>query len=159
MTIAADGRASWARGTAVSVALLASPTLVAYTIPLLGVIVSLLLTLLITARVRSRLWPRCSAPAARWCSVLAIVGLWLPALSSFTFAEPNTMLWLLIPLCAPEQMSAYLIPALAATAVSFVGAGASALARHPWPWVLAAWVAPLAYLAAGRWLTDGSFFC
>lgn len=162
MIMVTDGPASSAARTAVSVALLAVPTLVAFSIPVLGFIVSLLLPPLIASRVRSRLWPRSSPRAALVCSVLVIAGLWLPALLSVLSVlslEPTASpVWLLVPLCGPEQMSTHVIPALAATAASLAGAAASTLTRHPWPWVVAAWVAPLAYTAASRWL-DGAFFC
>lgn len=146
-----------------SIVLLAVPVLLAFSIPLLGVIASLLLLPLIAHRVRRRLWPLSSTRATIAWSVAALVGLWLPALltlfSQGAIPVGGATVWLLIPLCAPAQLSTLIVPALAATATVLAGAGVSALSRHPWPWVVGAWMAPMAYLVTSQWLVDGTFFC
>lgn len=149
--------------TAGSIVLLAIPVFLAFSIPLLGVVASLLLLPLIAHRVRLRLWPRSPARSTVAWSALALIGLWLPALLSL-FSQGAIPLggptvWLLIPLCAPGQLSTLIVPALAATVSVLAGAGISTLARHPWPWVVGAWAAPMAYIAASRWLVDGIFYC
>ncbi|GAB3520597.1 hypothetical protein GCM10027402_09210 [Arthrobacter monumenti] len=143
--------------------MLAAPVLLGFSVPLIGVVASLFLLPLIAHRVRLRLWPRSSARATIAWSVLALIGLWLPALltlfSQGAIPLGGPTVWLLIPLCAPGQLSTLIIPALAATAAVLAGAGVGALARHPWPWVVGAWIAPMAYIAASRWLVDGTFYC
>lgn len=134
-------------------ALLALPAFLAFTIPPVGFLTSLLLPLF-AARVRSRLWPRTSPITSHLCAALVVIGLWLPAslsLLSLGQVGSGATAWLIIPLCAPAG-SALLVPALSATAAYLIGLTVSKLVRHPWPWVLGAWVAPLAYEAAGRWL-------
>lgn len=149
--------------TAGSIVLLAVPVLLAFSVPLLGFVASLLLLPLIAARVRRRLWPRSSARATVVWSVLALVGLWLPALLSLfsqgAIPQGGATVWLLIPLCAPGQLATLIVPALAGTVFALTGAGVSTLTRHPWPWVVGAWLAPMAYIAASQWLVDGSFVC
>ena len=61
--------------------------------------------------------------------------------------------WLIIPLCAPSGV-ALLVPAALAVAAYLVGLTVSAILQNPWPWVLGAWTASLAYWAAGRWLVN-----
>src|SRR5680860_174125 len=60
-------------------AMLAVPGVLAFTVPPLGFVASFLLPVL-SARVRSRLWPRTSPVAGHLCAALALAGLWLPAL-------------------------------------------------------------------------------
>lgn len=138
-----------------STALLAGPVLLAFTVPPLGFLASLTLPLL-AARVRARLWPGTSpAHGHRW-AVLALVGLWLPALLAMATtgrAGSRSTVWLIIPLCAPSG-AALLVPAVSAVAVYVAGLSLGTALRHPWPWVLGAWAAPLAYSAADHWLVD-----
>lgn len=118
-----------------------------YAVPFLGFPLSLGLPVL-TYRVRRFLWPSVTDRASRVCSVLAWVGLWLPALVDFftPWFYANGMAvstsWLLIPLAGPDSIDAVLMPALAATGVIMLGLLLSAVIRRPWPWVLAAWLAP-----------------
>jgi hypothetical protein len=51
------------------------------------------------------------------------------------------------------------VPALLATTVYLAGLAASMLIRHPGPWVLGAWAAPVAYEAASLWLVDSAVIC
>jgi hypothetical protein len=53
--------------------------------------------------------------------------------------------WLIIPLAGPDSGAAVLWPALAATGVMVLGLLLTTLIRRPWPWVLAAWLAPWAH--------------
>lgn len=162
MSTAAGRRPSPAR-TVGSVGSLAVPTLLGFSIPVLGFVASLLVSPVVAARVRQRLWPRTSARAAVGCAALALAGLWLPALLAlFSQGAASAGLatgWLLVPLCAPVQLSTLVLPALAATAASLVGSAVSALLHRPWPWVVSAWVAPWAYVLTTRSLPDGAFFC
>jgi hypothetical protein len=143
------------------VALLALPAFVVYTLPPVGFLASLLLPLF-ASRVRSRLWgPRISPFTSSVCSGLVVTGLWLPALvfllSRARVGSGATIL-LIIPLCAPLG-SARWVPALLAISAYLAGLAVSTVVRHPWPWVLGAWVAPLAYEAASLWLVDSQFVC
>ena len=141
-------------------ALLALPALVIYTLPLIGLLASLLLPLF-ASEARSRLWPRISPFTTRLCSGLALIGLWLPALVFLLSSGrvwPGATVWLIIPLCAPSG-SALWVPALVAISAYLVGLAVSTIAQHPWPWVVGAWAAPLAYEAAGMWLVDARVAC
>jgi hypothetical protein len=141
-------------------ALLGVPVFLAFTIPPIGFLTSLLLPLL-AARVRSRLWPRTSSITSQLCSALAVIGLWVPAML-FLFSGGRVgfeaTVWLIIPLCAPTG-SGLLVPALLATTVYLAGLATSTLIRHPGPWVLGAWAAPVAYEAASLWLVDSAVIC
>lgn len=142
------------------VALLALPAFVVYTLPPVGFLASLLLPLF-ASRVRSRIWPRISPFTSRVCSGLVVTGLWLPALVyllSLARVGSGATIWLIIPLCAPSG-SALWVPALLAISAYLAGLAVSTVVRHPWPWVLGAWVAPLAYEAASLWLVDFQPFC
>ncbi len=142
-----------------STAALTLPGVLAFTVPVLGFLVSLLLPLL-AARFRLRLWPETSPTKGHVCAALAVAGLWLPALiavgSSGRLGSTATT-WLLVPLCAPLGAAALLVPSLAAVVVYVSGVAVGIRLRSPWPWVLGAWSAPLAYVAATRWLVD--FVC
>ena len=148
------------RARARGVAVLALPAFVIYTLPPIGFVVSLLLPLL-ASLVRSRLWPGISLLTSRVCSGLVVIGLWLPALV-FLFSPAQVgsgaTVWLIIPLCAPSG-SALWVPALLAICAYLAGLAVSTVVRHPWPWVLGAWMAPLAYEAASLWLVDADFLC
>ena len=50
--------------------------------------------------------------------------------------------WLFLPLAGPADV---LTPAIASCAVLGIGAAVSAYVRRPWPWLLGALAAPLAY--------------
>lgn len=155
--------ASSRAGTAGRIALLGIPVLLAFSLPVLGFVASLILMPLAARRVRWRLWPAVSGKAALAWSVLALVGLWFPAMLSLfsqgAISLGGSVVWLLIPLCTPSGFGALIVPALAATVFGLIGALASVAARHPWPWVLGAWIAPLAYTAAALWLVDTAFLC
>ncbi len=138
-----------------SAAALAVPGVLAFTVPLIGFLASLLLPFM-AARSGSRLWPQTSSTIRHLCAALAVVGLWLPALLAVVSSgrlgfEATT--WLMLPLCAPAG-AALVVPALVAVGTYLIGTTVSVLARSPWPWVLGAWAAPLAYSAASHWLVD-----
>lgn len=139
-----------------SAAALAAPGALALTVPVVGFLASLLLLPLIAARVRSRLWPQTSPLIGHLCAALAVIGLWLPALLAVVSlgqlgSEATT--WLILPLCTPVGAS-LVVPAVLAVAAYLIGTTLGAIVRSPWPWVLGAWTAPLAYSAASRWLVD-----
>jgi hypothetical protein len=128
----------------------ATLVLVAYALPFFGLPASMCLPLA-THKARRYLWPETSQGRSLAWSVLAWVGLWLPALVSF-FApvvagpevgglEPSTV-WLVIPLCAPDSLNALLLPALAAAATGLAGLLGAVATRRAWPWLAAAWLAP-----------------
>ena len=134
---------------------LAVPGVLAFTVPLVGFLASLLL-LPLAARVRPRLWPRTSPRVAHLCGALAVAGLWLPALlvlASGGRLGLEATAWLIIPLCTPTG-AALVAPAVLALATYLIGVAVSAVARRPWPWVLGAWLAPFAYWAASHWLVE-----
>lgn len=138
-------------------ATLAVPGVLAFTVPPFGFVASFLLPVL-AARVRPRLWPRTSPIVGHLCAALALAGLWLPALlalvSSGRLGFESTV-WLVVPLCAPSG-AALIAPALAAAVTYLAGLTLSLASRRPWPWVLGAWGAPVAYWAASSWLVDFS---
>jgi hypothetical protein len=86
-------------------------------------------------------------------SLIAWLGLWLRGLLSvFTpvFAgsaaegdsfEPS-IVWLVIPLCTPDSLTAVLLPALAVAVTCFAGLLGTVTTRRAWPWVATAWLAP-----------------
>ena len=138
-----------------SAVLLALPGFLAFTLPPVGFLTSLVLPLF-AARVRSRLWPGCSPGTSHVCAGLVVAGLWLPAvvfLLSSSQVGSGATIWLIVPLCAPSGVALW-VPALLATAAYLTGLAVSSVVRHPWPWVLGAWIAPLAYEAASLWLVD-----
>lgn len=141
-----------------SAAALAVPGVLAFTIPLVGFVASLVMPLFAT-RSRSLLWPRTSPIMGHLAAALAVTGLWLPALlavaSSGRVGSAATT-WLLIPLCAPVG-AALVVPGVLAVAAYLIGTTVSVILRTPWPWVIGAWAAPLVYAAASRWLVD--FVC
>jgi hypothetical protein len=107
----------------------------------------------LTHQFRRYLWPSVTPRTSLVFSVLAWVGLWLPGLFGFftplfyaAGIEISTS-WLIIPLAGPDRMAAVLGPAFAATGVMMLGLLISALIRRPWPWVLAAWLAPWVHQA------------
>jgi hypothetical protein len=121
-----------------------------YALPFYGLPLSVALPVL-THQARERLWPRVTPRTSLVCSVLAWVGLWLPAMVDFFSPvfysrgiEISTS-WLIIPLAGPDSGAAVLWPALAATGVMVLGLLLTTLIRRPWPWVLAAWLAPWAH--------------
>ncbi|HZJ07043.1 MAG TPA: hypothetical protein VFD59_16435 [Nocardioidaceae bacterium] len=65
--------------------------------------------------------------------------------------------WLILPLCAPAG-AALMVPAALGAGAYLIGVTVGAIVRSPWPWVLGAWAAPLAYSAASRWLVDFACF-
>ena len=138
-----------------SAAALAVPGVLAFTVPLIGFLSSLLLPF-IAARSGSRLWPQTSSTIRHLCVALAVVGLWLPALLAVVSSGQlgfEATAWLMLPLCAPAG-AALVVPGLLATAAYLIGTTATVIVRSPWPWVLGAWAAPLAYSAASHWLVD-----
>ena len=118
-----------------------------YALPFVGLPISLALPL-ITHGSRRYLWSSVSPRTSLICSILAWTGLWLPGLADFltplfylAHIEISTT-WLILPLCGPANLAATTLPALAATAVCTIGLLTSAVNRRPWPWVVAAWLAP-----------------
>lgn len=138
-----------------SAAVIAVPGVLALTVPLVGFLASLLLPFL-GSRVGPRLWPQTSPIIRHLCAALALTGLWLPALLavvSLGQLGSDATTWLIIPLCTPTG-TALVVPAVLASLTYLAGITVATLARTPWPWVLGAWVAPLTYFAATRWLVD-----
>ena len=138
-----------------SAAALAVVGVLALTIPLVGFVASLLLPFF-AARSRARLWPRISPIRGHLAAVLAVTGLWLPALlavASRGALGSDATTWLMMPLCAPAG-AALVVPAVVAVAAYLMGTTVGVILRTPWPWVLGAWAAPLAYAAGSHWLVD-----
>ena len=122
----------------------------AYALPLYGLPISLCLPILAVS-FRQQLWEGSTRRLCLLCGVLAWVGLWWPAIVGFVTgwvlgaAEPISTAWLLIPLCGPDGPGVIALPALVAGLVNATGLVASVVARQPWLWVAAAWVAPWAH--------------
>ena len=51
-----------------------------------------------------------------------------------------------------------MIPAVLAAGAYLIGIAVAVIVRNPWPWVLGAWAAPLAYSGASHWLVDFACF-
>lgn len=136
---------------------LAVPGVLAFTVPPFGFLASFLLPVL-AARVRPRLWPRTSRIVGHLCAALVLAGLWLPALLALLSTGRlgfESTVWLVVPLCAPSG-AALIAPALAAAVTYLAGLTLSLVSCRPWPWVLGAWGAPVAYWAASSWPVDFS---
>ena len=152
---------SWA-ATARGVVVLTTPAL-GFVLPFLGPWLSMTAVVLAVRYGRRRVWRGERGP---WLAPLAIAALWGPGLLALAFfltfgdrlGSPETgeglqlvtrlletvgaTYWLFIPLAGPADV---LTPALVAGAALAVGAAASAHVRRPWPWLLGALAAPLAY--------------
>lgn len=124
--------------------------LFAYALPFLGFLASLCIPV-VTHKARRYLWPATLRNQSIAWSVVAWAGLWLSGLVSI-FApvlsgseggglEAST-LWLVMPLCAPDNLGAVLLPALAAAVTCLAGLLGAVATRRAWPWVAAAWLAP-----------------
>jgi hypothetical protein len=123
-------------------ALLVLSVAVAYGIPFLGFWLSPLMILLIAIYLRGVLWPTATRSDAVRAGVLAVIGLWLPAV----LTEASTR-WLIMPLCGPMELVALVLPAATAVLVVAAGVTLSAVQRTPWFWVVAMWLAPWAHMA------------
>ncbi len=151
----ATNRPTLPRAHARSAGWLAVPGVLSFSVPLVGFLTSLLLPAF-AARVRNRLWPTTSPAVGHLCAALVVTGLWLPAVLTVVSAGRlglDATTWLVLPLCTPAGASLFM-PAAVALAAYLGGLGVAVLVRSPWPWVVGAWGAPLAYSAAGRWLVD-----
>ena len=64
---------------------------------------------------RRLLWPRASSATSWAYAFLALAGLWWPTVATFVSPLPlpfhSDAFWLIIPLCAPENLSTWLVPA------------------------------------------------
>jgi hypothetical protein len=122
--------------------------LIYFAVPFVGVGVSVGIPLA-THLDRHRLWPETSRTSSSAWSFLAWVGLLWPGVLSVFNVLPGGMqvatMWLLIPLCGPNSILAFVLPTLAAVVVSFVGLLGSVAMRRPWAWVAALWLAPWVY--------------
>ncbi len=144
-----------ALGRGRSTAALAVPGVLAFTVPFVGFVASLLLPFL-AARHRSRLWPGTSPAKGHLAGALVVTGLWLNALLavvSLGRLGSDATTWLLLPLCAPAG-AALVVPAALAVVAYLTGLTVGVVLRTPWPWVVGAWAAPLVYSGASRWLVD-----
>lgn len=139
-----------------AVAALSLPVL-GFWLPVVGIFASLALVLSVVPRGSAHLWAPVRGRRQRvarlgWAllgfgamwlpAVLALSGVFSAALGPEVSGYVGNTIWLLIPLCAPEQL---LIPTVAASAVYVAGAGLSGLLHHPWPWVLGALLSALSY--------------
>ena len=144
-----DGRRPPSTGE--SVMALTSPAL-GFWLPLLGPWLSMLAVILVVPRAGRRIWPLAERWTRRSC-VLAIAGLWLPGLLGLmgvfyglgAVEAAGASGWLFLPLCAPDDV---LTLAALATAVLALGAVLTVWMQRPWPWLIGAFAAPLAYGAA-----------
>ncbi len=139
----------------------------AYALPLIGFLASLSLPF-VTHAARRYLWPETSRAHSIVWSLMAWVGLWLPALLSlFALVSTGTevvvgprvsTMWLVMPLCAPDNLNALMLPALMAAVFCLAGLLCAAATRRAWPWVAAAWLAPwVHYLVFSQ--IPHEFFC
>ena len=147
-------------GIVVGIALV---VLIAYALPLFGLLASLCLPLATHAS-RRHLWHEASITSSVVWSLVAWAGLWLPGLvdlftPAFSAAGVEVSItWLIIPLCAPSGLNAVLLPALAAALTCLAGLLAAVATRRGWPWVVAAWLAPWVHYLALSWISH-DFFC
>jgi hypothetical protein len=123
---------------------------IAYALPFFGFLASLWLPF-VTHKARRYLWPGTSRDKSIAWSVMAWAGLWASGVLSLfspVLAGPEegggfeaSTMWLVIPLCAPDGLSAVLLPALAAAMTCLVGLLGVVATRRGWLWVAAAWLA------------------
>ncbi len=136
-----------------AVTALSGLVLAGYGVPFFGLPVSLLIPLA-AYQFGGHLWPDTPGRRRIGLGFLGWLGLWLPAIAYITtplLSAAGLDLstgWLVIPLCGPTASLAVVIPAVAASLVVAAGATTSALGRTPWPWVMAAWLAPWAHQLA-----------
>lgn len=145
-----------------AVAALSLPVL-GFWLPFLGILLSCVLALNVVPGAGARLWGA-SRSRRRGVALLGFAALWLPAVLAFSglfyaaFGGDGDYLlgstaWLLLPLCAPEQIVA---PTLVATAVYVTGAAISGALRRPWPWLLGGLLSALSYDAVILGFSIGS---
>ncbi|MGL5808933.1 MAG: hypothetical protein ACRCYQ_03210 [Nocardioides sp.] len=128
---------------------IAALVFVSYAVPFFGPLASLSLPFA-THAARRHLWPQASRGYSVAWSVMAWAGLWLSGLlgALAVSAGPEggqfetSTLWLVVPLCAPDNLTAVLLPAVAAAAISAAGLFGALATRCGWLWVAAAWLAP-----------------
>jgi len=137
-----------------------------YGLPFYGFPLSMGLPLLTHVH-RQLLWPAVSRRASLILSVLAWLGLWLPALVYFSTGlslvasspvEQSTA-WLLIPLCGPVAPWTTFGPAAAAGLACLVGLLVTSLRRSPWSWLAATWAAPWVHQLVLQLLPNHEFIC
>jgi hypothetical protein len=133
-------------------ALLVLSVAAAYGVPFFGFLLSILIPV-IALNQRAVLWPTAPRRVVNIAAALALTGLWLPALVDFFTPffylrgmEVSTG-WLILPLCGPEQLVTWVLPAVAAALLVGVGVVLSAARRTPWYWVAAMWLAPWVHMA------------
>lgn len=155
-------RRSWA-ATARAVVVLTIPAL-GFVLPFLGPWLSMTAVVLAVRHGRQRVWRE--QERRRGLAPLAIAALWGPGLLTLAvflsfgdrLGSPETSeglqlvtrlletagatYWLFLPLAGPADI---VTPALASFAVLAAGAAVSAHVHRPWPWLLGALAAPLAY--------------
>jgi hypothetical protein len=139
------------RNVVVACALLTLSVAVAYGVPFFGFLLSVVIPVIAIGQ-RDVLWPTVPRRVVNIAAILALMGLWLPALvdffTPFFYArgmEVSTG-WLIIPLCGPEDLVTWVLPAVAAALLVGVGVAFSVLRRTPWYWVVAMWLAPWAHM-------------
>lgn len=126
---------------------------IAYAVPFYGFLASLCLPFM-THACRRHLWPESSTIYSSVWPLLVWLGLWLPGLVDFftpafyAAGVEVSISWLIIPLCAPSDASAVLVPSLVAGATCLVGLLGTVATRRAWPWVAAAWLAPWVHYLA-----------
>lgn len=139
------------RRRAAAVAGLSLPVL-GFWLPFLGLVASCVLALTVVPAAGARLWGA-GRGSRRGVALLGLIALWLPAVLAFSgvlypaFGADGdyplgSTAWLLLPLCAPEQV---VLPTLVATAVHVTGAAVSGAVRRPWPWLLGSLLSALSY--------------
>ena len=121
-------------------------------LPLLGLFASRSLVLRVVPGAGARLWGPSGGErravallgfGAMWLpAVLAVLGVFYALLGEEGAERVGNTFWLLLPVCAPEQL---LVPTLVASAVYVAGAALSGLVHSPWPWVLGALLSALSY--------------
>jgi len=148
----------------VLLAVLTALLLGTYSVPFLGIFLSLLLPV-VTHRYRRLLWPAVVRRTSIIVSLLAWLGLWWPALVYFltgfslmASVEQSTA-WLLIPLCGPVAPGATIGPATGAALVGLLGLVVAVGWRRPWPWIAGAWAAPWVHQVVLLSLPNHEFVC
>jgi hypothetical protein len=144
------------RAVRVTCALLILSVAVAYGIPFFGFVISVVFLGIPAIAIAQRkvLWPTVPPRAVAIAAFLALSGLWLPALLDFftgifyySLGVEVSTGWLILPLCGPENLVTWVLPAVAATVLVNVGVVISAHRHTPWAWVAVMWLAPWAHMA------------
>lgn len=130
------------------------PAALAFLVPVFGPLIALASPVL-AARHHGRLWPGSRRRTALLAGLTVVTGIWV----SLVLVPYGV--FLLIPLCGPENLFGWLLPSAIAVASYGLVCLASVRRRNPWLWPLGAVVGAVAFSLTGLALaaTGYGFIC